>query len=388
MDPSVIRVLLVEDSAADARLIQGMLSVTAEVRFDVTWMDRLSAAQEALSRGGVDVVLLDLFLPDGQGIESFLAIRDAAPTVPVVILSGLDDETVAAQVVHQGAQDYLVKGEADVRLLERALRYAIERNAAERKLAERLAELGEVNRQLTREIQERRQAEKALQAERRLLIRSLALQERERKLIAYEIHDGLVQLVTGAEMNLQALLAGPDTAPPDSTRAIAEVQDLLRRGVAEARRLIRGLRPPGLEEAGLGPAVERLVAEASQPGGLKVELHNDLPEDRLPSELETAVFRIVQEALTNAQRHSQSGRVRIELGLPGKRLRLEVRDWGIGFDPRSVEEGHYGLKGIRERARLLGGRATIDAAPGKGTRLTVELPLPETAGEEALPSGP
>jgi len=377
MDPSVIRVLLVEDSAGDARLIREMLSVTAGARFDVSWTERLTTAKEQLARGNVEVVLLDLSLPDGHGIESFLEINEVAPAVPVVILSGLDDEALAVQAVQQGAQDYLVKGEADVRLLERALRCAIERKAADKALAERIAGLDEANRKLTREIEERRQAEEALQAEKRLLMQSLALQERERKLIAYEIHDGLVQLLTGAEMKLQAALGRRDAVPAAAKQTLDQVLDLLRAAIVEARRLIRGLRPPALEEAGLVAAVDRLVRQASEAGGPRVELDWDLPVDRLPLPLQTAVFRIIQEALTNAQRHSGSDRVRIAAHQSGDRLQLEVRDWGVGFDPQRVEGQRFGLEGIRERVRLLGGQATVDAAPDRGTRLIVELPLPE-----------
>ena len=83
----------------------------------------------------------------------------------------------------------------------------------------------------------------------------------------------------------------------------------------------------------------------------------------------------MQECLTNACRYSQSEKVRVELGQAGDRVHVEVRDWGIGFDPAQVEHGHYGLQGIRERARSLGGSAVIETAPGKGTRITVDLPL-------------
>jgi signal transduction histidine kinase len=88
-----------------------------------------------------------------------------------------------------------------------------------------------------------------------------------------------------------------------------------------------------------------------------------------------SLLRILQEALTNVRRHSGSARVRVELVGEGGRLRAEIRDWGVGFDLASVGPGHFGLQEIRERARLLGGRATIDSAPGRGTRVTVILPI-------------
>ena len=97
--------------------------------------------------------------------------------------------------------------------------------------------------------------------------------------------------------------------------------------------------------------------------------------DRLAPSLEIAAFRIVQECLTNACRYSKSRKVRIELRQIDGRMRIDVQDWGIGFDPERVQSGHFGLEGIRERARLLDGVAIIRAAPQQGTHITVELPL-------------
>jgi len=91
--------------------------------------------------------------------------------------------------------------------------------------------------------------------------------------------------------------------------------------------------------------------------------------------LESALFRIVQESLTNACRYSRSEKVRVEMSLSGDRVLIDVRDWGIGFDPAQVQEGHFGLRGIRERACLLGGAAAIESSPEQGTHVHVELPL-------------
>jgi signal transduction histidine kinase len=155
--------------------------------------------------------------------------------------------------------------------------------------------------------------------------------------------------------------------------------------VIETRRLIGGLRPPVLDESGVVAAIENLVYEAREPGGPKIEFASDVQFDRLEPTLENAVFRIVQECLTNACRYSKSERIVVCLGQKNGHLCIEVRDWGAGFDPRAVRGPHYGLRGIRERARLLGGRAVIRSAPGKGTRVLVELPLVGPASEPAQP---
>jgi signal transduction histidine kinase len=130
-----------------------------------------------------------------------------------------------------------------------------------------------------------------------------------------------------------------------------------------------------LDEMGLVPALTYLVDDIQKTGTPLAEFTHSVQFDRLASPLETAVFRIVQEGLANVQRHSNSPRVRVAMVQQGDRIRVEVEDWGIGFDPEKVQPNCFGLEGIRQRARLLGGSATIDSAPGKGTRITVDLPL-------------
>ena len=127
MGTSRVRVLLVEDQRADAVLITRLLG---RQDFDVERAERLSAALDRLAAEPFDVVLMDLSLPDARGLDAFIEARLAVPDVPVVVLTGLDDEAVAARAVQAGAQDYLVKGNVDARALSRAIRYAIERHRA------------------------------------------------------------------------------------------------------------------------------------------------------------------------------------------------------------------------------------------------------------------
>ncbi len=130
-----IKVLLVEDNPGDARLIREMLATAGE-NFQLEWADRLSDGLERLDRGGVDVVLLDLGLPDSQGLDTFITASSHCPQVPFVVLTGLADETMGVAAVRQGAQDYLIKGEVEAGLLLRALRYAAERKRIEEALRE------------------------------------------------------------------------------------------------------------------------------------------------------------------------------------------------------------------------------------------------------------
>ncbi len=131
MNNKAIKVLLIEDNPGDVCLIRETLAEVRGVRFDMECVDRLSTGLERLAAGGVDVVLLDLGLPDSLGLDTFTTVNTQALQVPILVLTGLDDEVLAVQAVQQGAQDYLVKGQVDGNLLVRAMRYAIERKRAE-----------------------------------------------------------------------------------------------------------------------------------------------------------------------------------------------------------------------------------------------------------------
>ena len=136
MSRPVIKALLVEDNLGDARLIRTYLNEIQSIQVELDCAARLQEAITRIGNGGLDAVLLDLGLPDSQGIETFLRIQQSASHLPVVVLSGLEDQALAITAVQRGAQDYLVKGEVDSKILERALRYAIERQRTEQELHE------------------------------------------------------------------------------------------------------------------------------------------------------------------------------------------------------------------------------------------------------------
>ncbi len=155
-----LKVLLIEDNPGDARLIELMLEGAGEELFEIEVVDRLQAGLERLAEGGINVVLLDLSLPDSQGLSTFIQLHARAPWMPIIVLSGLNDTTVAVQAVHEGAQDFLIKGQVDGQLLTRAMRYAIERKRMAEQLSGYAEELRSKNAQLeadfnmAREIQE------------------------------------------------------------------------------------------------------------------------------------------------------------------------------------------------------------------------------------------
>lgn len=221
--------------------------------------------------------------------------------------------------------------------------------------------------------------ERNLQHERHVLRQLLEIQERERQLVSYEIHDGLSQYLAGAMMHLQALEHDSRDAVPN--RDLTESLRLLRAAVDESRRLIGGLRPPALDELGIVDAVESLVEDARTAVD-SVDFVHELRAGRLPMQLETTIFRIVQESLSNVRKHAKARTAAVSLTQPDDaHVQVVVQDDGVGFDPAGVPEDRFGLEGIRQRAHLFGSEAEIESAAGRGTTIRVVLPL-------AAPYGP
>jgi PAS domain S-box-containing protein len=229
--------------------------------------------------------------------------------------------------------------------------------------------------ELIEDIAARKRAEEALAKEHRNLKHLLHASDNERQLIAYEIHDGVAQHLAGAIMQIQAFAHLKDRNPKEAAKAYDAGLTMLQQGHCETRRLIAGVRPPILDESGVVEAVAHLVHELGRDKGPKIESHSRVDFDRLDPTLENAIYRIAQEALTNACKHSKSKRISVSLLQREDRLRIEIRDWGVGFDPKTVPKNHFGLEGIRQRGRLLGGKCSIRSTEGKGTRITVELPV-------------
>jgi signal transduction histidine kinase len=205
----------------------------------------------------------------------------------------------------------------------------------------------------------------------------ITAQEDERKRVARELHDETTQALAALLMRVdQAADAVRAGTPP----ALDELRALANRALTDVHRLILDLRPSVLDDLGLASAVQWYGDRTLGPRGVAVRCEvGELPP--LTPELQTALFRICQEALSNVARHAQATHVLVELRVEGTTICVDVEDDGVGFDQAAVarREGrpHWGLLGIQERADLLGGRARFDSTPGAGTRVEVRIPLSE-----------
>jgi signal transduction histidine kinase len=230
--------------------------------------------------------------------------------------------------------------------------------------------------------------------QQRALVRGLIqAQEEERRAVAYDLHDGLTQFVMASHAHLEAFRRAE--AIGNRERAQRELDQGLRYlkdAVVESRRLINGLRSLALDDMGLAGALEQLLnEEKTRAGWQEADMLHNIAGQRFDKTLETAVYRVAQESLTNSHRHARTQRVWVALlaarggpDQPGN-LTLEVRDWGCGFVPEqvSVQEGHVGLQGMIERVRLMGGTFTLHSAPGEGTTVRAVFPLLEPREADA-----
>ena len=217
----------------------------------------------------------------------------------------------------------------------------------------------------------------ARSVERELLRHSIEVQESERRRWARELHDQTLQALGALQLLLSTSLSTGDTE-----RAMRKAITLLDHEIDGLRAIINDLRPAALDELGIKPALEALGRRVAEQAQLAVDVAVSV-DVRPAAELESTIYRIVQEALTNAVKHAQASRVRVEVTIAGEEVAIEVADDGVGFDPSAKTAG-FGLLGMRERVALAGGRLEIDSAPGRGTTLRAAI-RPQTA--EPGPAG-
>lgn len=215
---------------------------------------------------------------------------------------------------------------------------------------------------------------------REMLGEILNAQEAERARVSRDLHDDIGQALTSVLLGLrlvESCLTSDDAAHADARERTDDVRKLVADALRQTRKLAFDLRPTLLDDVGLLPALERLAEDMTARGGTTVALAADgFAADRLPPEIETVIYRVVQEALTNITRHANAATASITVIVAEGRVRALVEDDGIGFETGTARmRGRLGLKGMTERADLVGGTVELSSTPGSGTTLLLELPL-------------
>lgn len=400
-DTKPIRILLLEDTSFDARLVKEALAPMGG-RYKLSHVERLREAIALLDRESFDIVITDLSLPDSESLETFSRLREKAPRLPIIILSGLNDEKNAENMVREGAQDYFVKGHLTGDGIARAMRHAIERKRLqlaleeanldlEERVMERTAELAKINASLSREIVEHRRTGQSLQQVnhrlRALSARMLHIQEDERRQVARDLHDEIGQTLTAANVSV-ALLRKHAEQDEAFAKKVEGASKLLEQCMHMVHRFARELRPSMLDHLGPYAALQNYIKTFTERTGIKTELESTVSADALDVQQGTVLYRVAQESLTNVYKHAQATRVRIVLRQLPCAVCMEIADNGRASPPpeklNGAVRGRLGLLGMQERVRLVNGEFAIESVPRRGTTVRVQIPLsPERATEPA-----
>jgi signal transduction histidine kinase len=393
--PPTHRVLFVESDANERETAAAFFRANAP-RLELSPQDEGALARFAEGEINFDAVVLGPGLESVAMLDALRRLRARDENLPVVVAAMFDQTDITIAAFKLGAHDFLLRGQGWLTELVFSLNQALKRADVERLNAQLTAELSALNRSLaeevamrTRELEHevvvRREAEgraeehaARLQA---LSFRLLRVQEDERRRIAQELHDQIGQLLTGLRFQIEAALAGaksvdgaPAAAPsPALTEALSTTTELVR----SVRELTLQLRPRVLDDLGLKPALEWQTQLFQRQTGITVELELSLPAARLPTELETTVFRVVQEALTNVARHSGAPAAIVTVTADDSALQVEISDRGRGFDAEAAlkRRDSLGLAGLAERVRLAGGELELVSRAGEGTRLHANFAL-------------
>ena len=230
---------------------------------------------------------------------------------------------------------------------------------------------------ISRDITRRKESEDTLRRMPRLIREA---QEAERRRVARELHDSVIQILSSVKFRLQAIEEKLATTDEATWRDTLKAKAALEKAIGEVRRISRNLRPSELDDLGLAPALRSLCSEFGERTGMDVNLTiNRLPKG-IPDDIELNLYRIIQEALGNIEKHSRATKVSLRLARQASKLCAAISDNGCGFDPlaprtRRSKPGGMGLVDMRERAALLGGLCQLRSTPGSGTEITVEMPL-------------
>ena len=369
-----INILIVDDRPENLAVLESVLD---DPGYRLVRAESADQALLALVVEEFALLILDIRMPGMSGIELAQMIKGRKKTaqVPIIFLTAhyTEDQRVL-EGYGAGAVDYLHKPVSPAILRSKVAVFA--------ELHRKTREVAQANRTLLAEVAERRRAEEALRA---LTHRVVQAQETERGNVALDLHDNVTQMLCAILVRSQ-VLADKLSAGAGAPRLDAiKLRELLGEAANEAERISRNLRPGVLDQLGLAAVLRATSAEFTERTGLPVKLDCVKLEERLPINIEMALYRILQEALANVEQHARARQVTVGLAQSGGLVQLNITDDGAGFDvhrhwAKQNGNGSLGLLAMRERASSAGGDFKIKSLRGTGTEIEVCIPLGKAAG--------
>lgn len=356
MMKQIIKILHLEDNPFDVEMAERELR-KGKLAFDKVVVDNEDDFVKALQEFAPDIILSDHSLPSFDSIAAMELVKQISPHVPVILVTATVSEEFAVNILKQGAADYILK--TNLQRLPAAVEAVTEKANAIKEKEVAVAELAESYKQV-----------------RKLASHLQEVREEERSAIAREIHDELGQLLTGLKLDLSWLLLKLENAAEDIRMKAGSAEKLATLCLKTVRKISKELHPAILEKLGIMEAIHWQCVEFENRSGIRIAL--DLTNASVQVSFKTAIalFRIFQECLTNITRHANASKVWCSLQQTNGELVLTVTDNGNGFDMGEIKEKQsLGLLSMRERTVMLGGDYDIKSNPGKGTTITVQVPL-------------
>lgn len=353
---NAVNILHLEDSQADHQLVIRILS-KANTTFNVVRVDTLSKFKQTMAEAEYQIVLADYWLGDFTAIDAWECLDDCHRETPFVILSGTIGEAAAVEAIHKGISDYLHKDE--IFALPRIIQRTLELHAIK-------TEKKKTDRELA--VSEQRISELAGHLQTAI--------ECERAAIAREVHDDIGGSLAAIRLDLGWLAR--HTTDPQYLQHIASASDMIQHAAHASQRIMKNLRPAILDQ-GLVPSIQWLAREFERRTGCTVEVNTARETMALNADVMLTAYRTTQEALTNVAKYAIGSNVRIDISSLGGTLTVEIADSGPGMDKSALlKPNSYGLRGLAERARSVGGWLDISATPRTGTSITLSVPLNKT----------
>jgi signal transduction histidine kinase len=362
-NPRCTHILHLEDSELDHALVCRELHKSGE-SYEIHRVETLDAFAAALSITDLSVVLADYRLNGFTALDAWQRMQNKSVKLPFVLLSGAIGESAAVNAIKAGITDYLPKDELSKlwRVLTRAIevnRILVDKEMADQELALSEHRLSRFAEHLQETI------------------------EQERAAIAREIHDDIGGSLAAIRFDLAWIGRHADDAGVQSH--VAAASDMLSHAIHASQRIMVNLRPAVLDQ-GLAAAIHWLASDFTKRTGIPVTMHTPPQLADVSKPMQLVAYRTTQEALTNVSKYAQCNKVRIELSDAERFLTLEIADDGRGMSPEALlKPTSYGIRGLRERARTVGGWLDVSSQVGQGTALILSIPLDAPAQDPGVP---
>lgn len=342
------RILVVEDNPEDYVLLEQYLQLSKLPVEKIFHAANMAAATALVKDNSFDIAMLDLTLPDSSGVDSVITLNQLLPKTPIVVFSGLSTIEIAMESISLGAQDYLMKGEFDEKLLAKSVLYSIERKRTKEELAEQQIK------------QQKLITEVAIQA-----------QEKEKNELGRELHDNINQILATVKMYLGMAKSGQNVPK----YLVGMSYEYVNKAMEEIRKLSHSLVTPSLGDISLKESLQELLENNNLLNSLQVQLLVDekFNEYDIDENKELVLYRVVQEQLNNITKYAQAKVAVITLKAENSNLFLSVADNGVGFDTTQKSKG-IGLKNISSGVKFYSGNMNIISSPGRGCTLEVYIP--------------